>query len=186
MSQIAKLSTASGPTPPNVPTSFVTQNGTAVPASNVLIVNGVFSTENNSNGIISKGGVAGTGTANEVDIVLTNRLQGTSATTGATTTPIITFSLGTTPATFVIDANIAAFNASTPAGAGYSLFGTVRTNGTTAFLVGTPDKINNEDAAMVPCASDITVSGNNVIISGTGATGLSIDWLAVATYVTVS
>ncbi len=156
--------------------------------ANVLIVNGFDSTENNDNGVITKGGIVGTGTANEVDIVLTNRLQGSGNTTGVgvTTVDLITFSLGATPATFVIDSNICAFNASTPAGAGYSIFGTVRTTGVAASLVGTPDKINNEDASMVAAAVDYVVSGNNMIIRGTGVNLLSINWSAVATYVTVS
>lgn len=188
MSQITKILTSGGPIPPIIATSYVTQDGTAVPAANVLIVNGFDSTENNSNGIITKGGVVGTGTSNEVDIVLTNRMQGTGNTTGVgvTTVDLITFPLGLTPATFVIDANICAFNASTPAGAGYSIFGTVRTTGAAASLVGTPDKINNEDAAVVAAAVDIIVSGNNMIVRATGVNGLSINWSAVATYVTVS
>lgn len=187
MSQIYKAVTASS-LPPSVPTSFTTQNGTAVPAANILIINGFDSIENNDNGIISKGGVVGTGTSNEVDIVLTNRLQGTGNTTGVgvTTVDLITFSLLLIPATFVIDANICAFNASTPAGAGYSIFGTARTTGGAASLVGTPDKINNEDAVMTGAAVDYVVSGNNLIIRGTGVNGLSINWSAVATYVMVS
>lgn len=186
MSQITKLLTSAGPIPPIIATSYQTQDGTAVPAANILIVNGFDSTENNLNGIITKGGVAGTGTANEVDVVITNRLQGVGSTVGAVTTNLVTFNLGATPATFVIDANICGFNAATPAGAGYSLFGTVRTDGATASLVGTPDKITNEDAAMTTCDSNITVAGNTVIISSTGAVGLTINWSAVATYVTVS
>ena len=99
------LNSGNVPIPPSVATSYVTQDGTAVPANNILIVNAFDSTEDNSNGLITKGGVVGTGTANEVDIVITNRLQGTGSTVGAVTADLVTFSLGATPATYVIEAN---------------------------------------------------------------------------------
>lgn len=45
MSQITKILTSSGPIPPNIPTSFLLDDGnSAVPAANVIIVHGVGST----------------------------------------------------------------------------------------------------------------------------------------------
>ena len=185
MSQIFRSST-SGPVPPTVATSYVTDSGTAVPAANILIIHGVDSTENNANGVIAKGGVIGTGTANEVDLVLTNRLQGTGSTAGAVTADLVTFSLGAIPGTYTFDCRIAGFNSSTPAGVGYAIVGSVRTDGATATLITNQAVDHFEEAATVPCFGQIVVSGNNAVIRVTGAAGLNINWNAVGEYVFVS
>lgn len=185
MSQAGIVNQASGPVPPVVPTSFVTQDGTAVPAANILIVNGFDSREDNNNGIITKGGVAGTGTANEVDVVITNRMQGTTNTIGAATSPIITF----TPAvigTYTIEIRIAAYNKTASIGAGYSIYGTARFNGAISVLCGTPDKVVNEEGDMSSANATMTVSGADILINGVGYQLLGVDqdinWSAVALY----
>lgn len=184
MSQIFKPLTSSGPIPPTIPTQFNTQNGNAVPAANILIVNGFDSTENNDNGIITKGGVVGTGTANEVDVVITNRITGSVTTTDATPTTIASFSLGVTAAVFTFDIQIASFNATDVNGDGYSIFGSARTDGAIASLCGTPDKVVNEEVADTADAN-MVVSGNNVIIQATGIAGKTHRWKVVANYVQV-
>jgi len=181
LSQAGIINTASGPVPPSVPTSFVTQDGTAVPAANILIVNGIDSTENNDNGIITKGGVVGTGTANEVDVVITNRIQGTTSTVGATTSAIITFT-PTVIGTYAIECRVSAYNTTSALGAGYSIFGTARFDGVNSNLCGTPDKIINEEGAMSSSNCTMTVSGANILINGVGYLGQSIDWGAVGLY----
>ena len=186
MSQAGDISAVVGPVPPSVPTSFVTDNGTAVPAANILIVHALDSTENNANGIIAKGGVAGTGTSNEVDLVLTNRLQGTTSTVGAVTGDVITFALGTTPGTYTFDCKISGFNASTPAGAGYTIVGSARTTGAAAVLLTSQAIDHFEEAATVTCSASIVVSGNNVIFRVTGAAGLTISWNGVSEYIFAS
>lgn len=179
MSQFYQGVTA-GSLPPTVATTYTADDATiATPAANNLNVFSNDTTANNANGIQS------TASGSTVFYQLTNRLQGTGSTVGAVTTDLVTFSLGSTPATYVIEANFSGFESTTPAGAGYSLFGTVRTTGAAASLVGTPDKINNEDAALTSCNADIVVSGNNLILRVTGTTGLTVNWSTVGYYVKV-
>jgi len=182
MSQVIK-NMASGPVPPSVATTYVTDvNSPAVPAANILNVLGDDTTDNNVNGLQTDGSSG----SNTLTVQLTNRLQNTGTTVDAATTDLVTFDLGATPATYVIEANFVAFESTTPAGAGYSLFGTVRTTGAAATLVGTPDKINNENAALIPSTADIVVSGNDVILRATGTLGFTVNWAVVGYYVKVT
>jgi hypothetical protein len=189
LSQIYKAVTSGG-LPPSVPTSFNTQSGNAVPAANILLVNAYDTTENNDNGIETKGGVAGgdppgTGAANELDIYLTNRITGSVTTSNATPTTIATFSLGATPAVFTFDIQIVSFNATDINGDGYFISGSARTDGATATLCGTPDKIINEEVSDTADAN-MVVSGNSVIIQATGIVGKTHRWKALATYIEVT
>lgn len=180
MSQIYKNLT-SGSLPPSVPTSFVTQDGTAVPLANILLVDGFDSTENNDNGIITKGGVVGTGTQNEVDVIITNRIQGTTITVGAVTGNIITF-IPTVIGVYSIELRIAAYNTTSTIGAGYSLFGAIRFDGINSNLCDTFDPIDNEEGTMSNTQIDVIVSGASVILQATGYALQTINWSAVGLY----
>ena len=186
MSQIYKRLTSTGPIPPVIPTTFQTQDGNAVPLANILIVNAFDSVENNVNGIVTKGGVAGgnppgTGATNETDVYLTNRLQGTASTVGAVTTTIITFS-PTVIGTYSIEARVASYNTTSSLGAGYSMFSAIRFDGANCVLCGTPDRIVNEEGAMSAANCTVTVSGGNILISGVGYAAQTINWSAVGLY----
>ncbi len=181
MSQIIKPLTSGGPIPGNIPTQFNTQDGNAVPLANILIVNGFDSSENNDNGIITKGGVVGTGIVNEVDVVISNRLQGTAATSGAATSAIVTFT-PTVIGTYAIEFRVAAYNTTSSLGAGYSVFGTARFDGVNSNLCGTPDKIVNEEGLMSDANVTMTVSGSSILINGIGYALQSINWSAVGLY----
>ena len=185
MSQIFKPSTG-GVTPPSVPQTFTTQDGNAVPSANILLVNAYDSEENDPNGITTKGGAAagdppGTGVSNEMDIYLTNRLQGTVTTVGAVTSPIITFT-PTLVGTYAIEVRISAFNTTATLGAGYSLFGTARFDGANSTLCGTVDKIVNEEGAMSSANTTMTVSGADILFNGVGYAAQTINWSAVGLY----
>lgn len=185
MSQIIK-DLSVGPVPPSVATTYQTDDGNAVPATNILIIHGTDSTEDENSGIVIKGGVAGTGTANEVDIVLTNKVRGTGTTVGATTADLFTFSLGATPSTFFFNCSVVEFNASTPAGASFDTFSCVRTDGVSSTVIDDTDSVTQADAALITSSSALIASGNNVIFRVTGVAGLTINWNVSGEYIKVS
>lgn len=180
------LGVTAGSLPPVVPTSFVTNNGTAIPSGNILIVLGIDSSINVDAGIITNGGSPATPNPNEVDISLTNRIRGTVTTANATPTTLSTFALGATPGVYNFDIQIAGFDSMDTAGCGYFISGSVRTTGASAVVVGTPDKITNEEASTVACDANLIVSGNNAIVQVTGIAGKNIDWKSLSQYIFVS
>lgn len=180
------VNSSAAPLPPGVPTEFQTQDGTATPLANSIIIDAFDSEEDVDNGIITRrGGVDGTGPVNEVSIIITNRIQGTEQTSGAQTLPIITFT-PTVIGTYAIEVRVSAYN-TTPVlglGAGYSMFAAIRFDGTDSHLCQTPDRIVNEEGTMTNANCTITVSGSgpDVFVNGVGYIGQVINWAAVGLY----
>lgn len=173
----------SGPVPPAVATSYVTDvNSPAIPIANVLNVFGNDTTANNNNGIRTDGSSG----SNTLTVQLTNRLQGTGTTIGATTADLVTFSLGATPGAYNFELKVIGFDAVTPSATGFTILGTMRTSGAAATLVGTPDETVVEDVAMITADVDMVASGNNLIIRSTGVAGLTINWNVFALYTFIS
>lgn len=168
-----------GALPPSVPTSFVTDSGTAIPAGNILNVNGGSSSTNNANGIEA---IANPNGSNNMVIELTNRISGDVTTTDATPTTIITFALGATPGVYTFSGDITAFDSTDTAGGSYGVISGIRTTGAAAVEIGTQFNTNFEEPAMVTADIDVTTSGNNVIFQVIGIAGKTIDWDALFTY----
>ena len=176
MSQIYKPLTSSGPIPPVIPTSFVTDSGTAVPAANILNILTNDTSSQNDNGIQD------TGAGNTVTIFLTNRSTGLVTTADATLTTIITLPLGAVAGTFYVYGNVQAFDAATPSSGAYSYSGGFRTDGVTATELGTEVHDEFEDPALVTSDIFISASGNNVILQVQGVAATSINWGALLEY----
>ena len=172
MSQVYLASTAGTP---SVPTSFTTDDGTAVPVANNLNLLGDDSTVYNANGISTDG------TGDTVTILLNSRLHGTGTTSGAVTADVITFDLGATPGVFRSQMNICAFESGTPSGAAFGLDVAVRTTGAAATLID-EDLYPQREAALTVATVNAVVSGNNLIIRVTGVAALDINWVASGTY----
>lgn len=182
MSQFYQGVTA-GVLPPVVPTSFVTdENSPSVPIASILNLLGGTVSEDNPNGIQTDGSSG----SNTVTVQLTNRVQGTVTTANATPTTLATFALGAVPGVYNFDIQIVGYDLTDLAGAGYFISGSVRTTGAAAVLVGTPDKITNEEAATTTCDANLVVSGNNAIIQVTGVAGSTINWNGLGQYIFVS
>jgi hypothetical protein len=110
-------------------------------------------------------------------VQLANLFEGSATTVGAVTANVMTIPLGGAAGTYQFEARVAAFNASTPASAGYNVYGTFRTDGTTATLVGNQD-VYNEEAALVTADAYFIASANNAILQVLGVAALTIDWIA--------
>ena len=186
MSQIYKLATA-GSLPPTVVETFTADDLTVATAAahNINNRSAVSVITNNVNGIQ---------TTNLVDTIktqLTNRIQGTVTTTDATVTPIVNFSLGATPATYIFTTKLVAINKTTgvPAtylSAGYDLIEVVRTTGAAGVDIAPPDIYIVEEGAMSGVAIVSGVSGNNYLITVAGYDTQTIDWVSLTTYTMVT
>ena len=162
--------------PPTVPTNFVTDSGTAIPAANILNIITNDTVNNNDNGITD------TGAGNTVTIFLTNRQTGTVTTADATLTTIQTVALGGTPGIFYVYGNVQGFNSSTPAGGSYAFGAGYKTDGVTATELGVELHDEFEDPAFVTADIFLSTSGNNVLLQVQGVAGLSINWNSLLEY----
>lgn len=168
--------------PPNVATSYVTDvNSPAIPALNVLNELGNYTSVDNVNGIQTDGSSG----SNTLTIQLTNRLTGSGTAVGAVTVDLTTFALSGSASVYRFSFLIAGKDTILGTGVGYTVEGTVFTDGVTAVIIQTPDIDADEGAGVTGALSAIVVSGNNVILRVTGVAGQTIVYKSVGTYVVV-
>lgn len=193
MSQII-IPISGGALPPAVPTQFNTQNGNAVPLANILLIDAFDSSENDVDGITTKGGAAagdppGSGTANEVSIYLTNRITGTATTTDSITPQTLSsFSLGAIPGTYLFNTKVVVYNITDGLSATYSSSAGVLASGVAGSLTTVGNFFTDELAPMdgVSIAISVTDVANTFTIVVMGLTGKTLHYLALTDYLFVS
>lgn len=184
MSQQQGFGTSSGggSIPGNVPQIFVLDDGSAVPNANTLNVNGLSSSESNDNGILTR---ANPDLSENAEVVLTNRMIGTATTSGASTEDLVTFPLAATVTSYRLQFDVIGRETTTGDTVGYSVDGTVKTDGATASLVATPFYDKDEDPSLIDAEIALVVSGNNAVLQVTGVAATAITYKAVGIYVAV-
>lgn len=130
--------------------------------------------------------VAGNAGTHTLTVNLNSYSNQTVTTTNATPNNSMTIPLGAVPGVYTFDINISAYDLTDAVGAGYSIFGTIRTDGSAGTLIGTPDEIVNEDTIMQATDLGLVVSGNNAVIQVTGILATTIHWRSITFYTFVS
>ena len=173
MSQVYVGNGLGGVTPPTIPTSFVTDSGTVVPAANTVNINGGSSIVNTTAGIRVIANP--TGSNNEV-VQLTNIQNDSVTTADATPTLLSSFTMPAVPAVQNYEYKISAYNSTSSLGAIYLVIAGARTTGAAAVSLNTADITTIEEGVMSGCLVVFGVSGNTVTITVTGLAASTINW----------
>jgi hypothetical protein len=170
MSQAGALSSSggSGPLPPTVATSYITDDGTAIPSANILNVLGGTGIDTYANPDLS----------DNLIIRLSNSGSVTTQTIGAVTSEVTIINLGATPSIGIFVCRVVGFDAGgSNNGCGYVLTAAAKTDGAVASIVQAQDKLIYEDAAFAAADANVTVNGNAVTITVLGVAGFTINWV---------
>lgn len=161
----------------------------ATPAAGIIDIFGSNATDtdtvvNNDGGLTVLSGTGGTGTANLVEVILTNRVVATVSTSDANVTQIYAFSLAASEAVYSIEAQFVAVNTTDGTGASFTANYGAYSDGAAATELGIEVGDLFKPVAMSDADIDISVSGNNIIFEVIGLAAKDIDWKLFMTYIT--
>ena len=174
MSQIYKTVSST----PAVPTSFVTDSGTAVPAANIL---NVVTPGSGTQGIMTSG------SGNTITITLNETaFSGTATTVGATNAVLNVNVPVPTNSAMSFRVNLVGYDSANSVGIGGELLAAIRNVAGVLTIIGVPDQTINSDIALFGATWTLTSSGTNAQIEVSGVAGHTIDWKGIIDIVSVS
>lgn len=115
---------------------------------------------------------------------IAHRYQSNATTVGAATVTILSIPV-TVASTMNIESQIAGITA-TPDGVGGEVRGTVFRGAGAPIVIGIVDAVVRATPALVTSSYNISVSGNNLIVTVTGVAGQTIEWYIIAEIVNKS
>ena len=177
MSQIHK--TTSSTPPPSTATSYVTNDGTAIPAVNILNVLGESTFECDDNGLFTQ---ADPNNGNNLQIVLSNRMVVTATTVGATTATVDLFDCEDDES-LSFRVLVTGFDSANNETTGGELVGAARDSGGTITVIGANDTNFESDAGLLAADWDVVDSSPNLAMEFTGVAGRTISWKALFEYI---
>lgn len=138
-------------------------------------------------GLITGDGLTSSGDPlnNQITFSLDYHATAIGQTIGAVNINIAAIDLGAIPTTYIIEAKVVGFEATTPACVGYNVICVARTDGAAATIVGIQDKYNAEDVALGLSDANFVAVGNTVAMRLTGTAALTINWRVTTNYVRV-
>lgn len=166
------ISSTSGNLPPAVPTSFVTDSGTAIPAVNILNVKGgsgisTYADPNNSNNLFIK---------------VRNSTTDTGQTINNQTITLSTIDCSVA-GTYFFTTQVSAYDIAGVEVAGGQLYTTVRSTGGVVTVIDDTDSIAHRTSGLPDIDYQITASGTNALLRVTGQNTFTLDWGAITIYV---
>lgn len=173
MSQIYKSATGSTP---SIPVQFTADSGSATPAANNL---NLFTSDTSQD---DDDGIRTIASGSTVTTQLTNRGTGQVTTVDATPTTIVSFTFGAVQAGATFEGVVTAIKNSNGQTASWRVFGSGKSNGTTATEVGSDVGTSFKDTDLLTSNVTFTAVGNAILISGVGVAATSINWDALITY----
>lgn len=169
-----------GVLPPVVATSYVTDDGTAIPATSVLNVNGLDTIEDNANGILTR---ANPDLSNNLEILLTNRISVTATTSdGGSQTQTVTLITPANASSISFKCAFIGYDAANDEAAGGSQEGIARKSAGVAVIVGINDSSDQSDAGLAAVDWNVISSGANLSAEFVGIAGRTITWTATFIY----
>jgi hypothetical protein len=172
------VTTESGPSPPDVPTTFQTEDGDAVPALNILNLLTDSTIDNFDDGITNDG------SGNTVTHYLTNRTVQTATTSdGGGQSQSVTLFTPVDDKGFTYRVLVNGYDATNNETAGGELIGMGRKEAGAVTVISDNDVFSDSDAGLASADWNIVANGADVDMDFTGVAGRSIVWKVLFEYI---